>query len=225
MSQNFSDGKQKKVFERYIGVTLDYEQYVYASHRLKDDPHITIFQADAAKKVTWDGMLGSAVKPLMLMEDGDDLSKDKDEKVESWVLALDTLYHFSPSREPLLTFARKKLYASFLAFDLLVGDDVPLWSRTLLRILAVLMGCPYNTFKTEKEYRTLLTECGYAGSKIEMRDISEHVFEPLSRFLEDRDKALQRFGWSLGKLRAAKWLFDWWGRSGIVRGMVIVARK
>lgn len=33
------------------------------------------------------------------------------------------------------------------------------------------------------------------------------------------------FGIKLGKYRAARIVFDWWARSGIVRGAVVVARS
>jgi hypothetical protein len=159
------------------------------------------------------------------MKDVDEMLGQKGWETDCWVLALDTLYHFSPSREPLFGFAGTNIRASIMAYDLLLADDTPLFSRFLLSFIGVLMGCPFDAFKTEREYKELLERCGYDKSKIEMRDISEHIFRPLSQFLHERDTRLQRYGWGLGKLKAAEWLFGWWARSELVRGVIIVARR
>jgi hypothetical protein len=221
LSQPTPEGNPKLVFDRYIGVTLDRQQYDYASSRLPSSSKLIIHKGDGAKPETWSRHSEYSVEDMLYLRD----EKIEEKDVDGWVLALDTLYHFSPSREPLLTFARKDLKASILAFDLLVSDEVPVFTPILLCILAVLMGCPYNTFKTEVEYKSLLVNSGFEECKIEMRDISKEVFSPLSRFLEERDRELHMFGWGLGKLKPAMWLFRWWARSGVVRGMIIVARS
>jgi hypothetical protein len=88
-----------------------------------------------------------------------------------------------------------------------------------------MMGCPYDTLKTEQEHHGLFVLAEYEAKNIELRDISELVFAPLSQFLKHRKKTLENFGRDLGKLNAARWLFGWWPRSGIVRGFIVVRGK
>jgi hypothetical protein len=53
-----------------------------------------------------------------------------------------------------------------------------------------MMGCPYETLKTEQEYHGLFVLAGYEAKNIELGDISELVFAPLSQFLKHRKKKL-----------------------------------
>jgi hypothetical protein len=216
--------QRSALLDRYIGITLDPDQYKYTnkiltSRSLTNDPAIEIFCHDAANPTLWDDKLAAAVKGLSSP------SSPEQEEVDCWVLALDTMYHFFPSRLPILTYARHELNASVMAFDLILSNNASHLSCLLLRLLAEMMGCPYDAFKTEREYRSLFVQAGYHPEKIELRDISEFVFAPLAQFLEDRKKTLEQFGWGLGKLNAARWLFGWWSRSGIIRGVIVVARK
>jgi hypothetical protein len=216
--------ERSPLLDQYIGITLDPGQFNYANKMLasrgtSNDPAIKIFRNDAANPTVWDDELAGAVKGLSSRV------SPKQEEGDCWVLALDTMYHFSPSRLPILTCARRELNASVMAFDLILSNNTSPLSCLLLRLLAEMMGCPSDTFKTEQEYRGLFVQAGYKAENIELRDISEFVFAPLSQFLEDRKKALEQFGWGLGKLNAARWLFGWWSRSGIVRGVIVVARK
>ena len=71
----------------------------------------------------------------------------------------------------------------------------------------------------------MLLDVGYIHENIEMKDISSHVFEPLTKYLDERERLLHSYGWGLGKLVAAKWLFGWWAKSGVVKGMIIVAKS
>ncbi|RFU24966.1 hypothetical protein B7463_g11372, partial [Scytalidium lignicola] len=224
---------EEKLLDSYIGITLDSGQFNYAYQRLVsdgllDEPRINIFCADAGKPAAWNEKLTRTVKGVHESnpsEPNPSVHEVVPEEVNCWVLALDTLFHFSPSRLPILTYAKRELDASVLAYDLLLADRTPFLSRLGLMIIARFMGCPYGAFKTEREYRGLYLQAGYAEENIELRDISEHVFRPLSSFLAEREKALEMFGWRLGKLKAAKWLFEWWARSGIIRGVIVVARK
>ncbi|KAF2179264.1 hypothetical protein K469DRAFT_596526 [Zopfia rhizophila CBS 207.26] len=219
------------LFSKYTGITLDGQQFHYAKQRLEDlqiidenvsDPSLfypigfqtqaRIFCADAAKPETWSPDLLSRTK-----------IRRKRKWKETWVLALDTLYHFYPSRWPVLKYFRQHVGASLMAFDLILADDIPGPTLMLLRLLTTLMGAPWANFVTGSEYRAELAKAGYKD--IQIRDISEHTFGPLANFLERREKELAVIGFGLGKLRAAKWIFEWWARTGNVRGIIVIARK
>lgn len=216
--------ESRALFDKYVGITVDNVQYDYALQRLskftsaqgtRPECSIEIFKADAAKPKMWSAELRQAVT-----------SHDrKNYTNETWVLALDSLYHFSPSREPVLTYACSELQASFMAFDLLLADETTRFDRILLRIVALLMSAPQSNFITIRQYREQLVRCGYSASKLEIRDVSDRVFEPLSAFLDEREEQLRTIGLGLGAFRVAKWLFKWWARSGVVRGCIITARR
>jgi hypothetical protein len=222
-------GSEIPLLNHYIGITLDQEQFKYASDRLRqvNNPSIQIYCADAANPALWNDRLDSEVKQLASNPSLNYILADEHNPVDvdCWVLALDTLYHFSPSRSPILDYARKELNASIMAFDLLLTERTSFISRLLLALVAALMGCPYDTFKTTSEYRAMLISAGYLDKNIEITDVSEHVFRPLVAFLERRESHLEEFGWSLGRLKAAKCLFNWWASNGAVKGAIIVARK
>jgi hypothetical protein len=202
--------------QHYIGITIDARQFQYADRRLDSldlsNEQIHLFCADASSPSTWSEELTKAVEHWKTNTSGD-----------KWVLALDTLYHFSPSRWGILTYASKELGASLMAFDLILAPGVPLAQRLLLRVLTKLMGAPWANFVREDEYRSKLKTCGYEN--VEIRDVSEHVFGPLANFLYKRDRQLKDIGLGLGKFRAAAWLFQWWATSGIIRGCIVVAKK
>jgi len=218
------------LFDSYTGITIDFGQANYAcgrlhAHNLLDEPRILLFCADAANPKSWEAkeeltgkMAGN--KKRTVLPPLTTRTKDK----HRWFLALDCLYHFSPSREPILNHAFKEAEASIMAFDLLLSDNASAVARFLLSQLGKLMGCPSNAFITESEYRVLLVSAGYSNGNIYFKDISEHVFAPLTNFLSKRDTLLQSFGWGLGKLGVAKKLFEWWAKSGVVRGMIVVAK-
>jgi hypothetical protein len=201
------------LFNRYIGITLDKNQYHYAQHRIQDRAkrNIELFCADGAKPQEWKLKLKQSIKTMV------------DQADETWVLALDTLYHFSPSRWPLISFASKTLQASLMAFDLCLADNISLSNLLLLRIVTKLMGAPWANFVTQDQYRVKLIEAGYED--IVLRDISDDVFGPLATFLEEQDKRLRVIGYGLGKFQAALWMFKWWARTGIIRGVIVIARK
>jgi hypothetical protein len=66
---------------------------------------------------------------------------------------------------------------------------------------------------------------GYDEEKVTVKDVSERVFGPLAEYLELQDRKLKALGLGIGKFGVARWMFGWWGRSGVVRGVVVVARK
>lgn len=219
--------KRKPLVESYTGITLNETQYRYAMTRLANTEatlsRAQVFRNNAADPRSWDHP--NLLAQIIAMKTADAAEEDEGATTKNWVLALDSLYHFSPSRLPILKYANNDLNASVMAFDLLLSDKATLAQRILLSFLAKLMGCPMNTFMREREYRRMLREAGYILGNVEMRDISEQCFLPLAEFLERRQEDLRGIGWGLGDFRAAKWMFDWWGRTGIVRGMIIVARR
>jgi hypothetical protein len=219
----------KRLFERYVGITIDRGQFNYAQNRLASSEypkqsHVDVFCADAAKPETWDAKLSTEIENLSISTSSE-MGKQNPEEFDCWILALDTMYHFSPSRQPILKYARTKLNASIMAFDLLLSNDTTPFIRLVMSLIAVLMSCPHDTFKTEKEYRNMLQAAGYKDNQVEMKDISEYVFTPLTNFLNKRERALEEVGWSLGKLTVAKWMFGWWAKSRCIRGVIVVAKK
>lgn len=204
----------KVLFHQYIGITKDAAQCEYAQKRVGElgKENVKLFCADAAKPQLWDGRLKSAVE-----EAGS-------ETEETWLLALDTAYHFSPSRWEVIRHTHDNLGASFMAFDLCLSPTVTAGQRIWLRVLTTLMGAPWVNFDTPAVYKRKLEDVGYSGGDIKIVDISEHVFQHLAEYLERQDARLKTLGMGIGSFAAAKWLFGWWGRTGVVRGIVVVAR-
>jgi hypothetical protein len=223
------DGRPQ--FDQYIGITKDPTQYQYATERVNEltsrntrrtaspsrpadlAPRITLFCADAATPQAWTQALRSTIASAQATSH------------EHWVLALDTAYHFAPSRWPLISHAFTTLDASYMAFDLCLSPRATWAQKTALRVLTTLMGAPWVNFVTPDEYRRRLVGIGYRDEMVRVRDVSEHVFAPLAEYMGEQDRRLKALGLGLGGLRVARWMFAWWGRTGIVRGVVVVARK
>lgn len=110
-----------------------------------------------------------------------------------------------------------------MAFDLCLSPSATLFQKFVLRILTTLMGAPWANFSTPDAYRQKLVDLGYPADGVKIVDISEHVFMPLAEFMDEQNRTLKILGYSLGSLQAAKWLFRWWGETGLVRGVVVVA--
>ncbi|KAJ0414961.1 hypothetical protein BJY00DRAFT_294144 [Aspergillus carlsbadensis] len=201
-----------------------------------------IFCANAAKPASWGEEIHTSLSSYHSKpeEDGsstqntDDNKEEKPRKQDSkaneteeetYLLALDTLYHFTPSRLPLLQYTKQKMNANLMAFDLLLpSHPLPILTRLLLRLLCLFTSTPYSNFLTESQYRALLVEAGYDDSKIEFRDISEHVFPGIAAFMKRRLEEARMFGFKgVGKYRGAGVVFRWWA-TGVVRGVVVVAR-
>jgi hypothetical protein len=215
------------LIDTYIGITLEPAQAalaksrVHGAHEGMENASVRIsaevFRADASDPSSWSGDLLNSVTNLAVSSRSNDTS--------TWLLALDTMYHFRPSRLPLLQYAHSTLHASLMAFDLILADGVSWRERLVLRIVCWLTGSPFGNFVTRDEYLRMLVSAGYDPSRIEMRDISRYVFPGLSVFLGRRIKEAQPFGMKIGKFRAARMVFDWWARSGVVRGVMVVARR
>lgn len=225
------DAQQKQshlLLDSYIGITLEPAQARFAQQRARAELHDSpensstaltaeIFCADAANPRSWSGPLQASISDMA--------ASAKNPSTATWLLALDTMYHFRPSRLPILRFARNTLQASLMAFDIILADEVSWRERLMLRFLCWLTGSPFSNFILQREYIDLLVAAGYDRSQIEIRDVSRHVFKGLADFLGRRVEEAGPFGIKMGKFRAARVVFDWWANSGIVRGVVVVARR
>ncbi|KAL7924597.1 hypothetical protein ACQKWADRAFT_271342 [Trichoderma austrokoningii] len=204
---------------RYVGLTLNETQRQAAQQRLDasllaENMSIRLFQADAAKPESWNKAIGTAV---------DNLS-DKAFS-ECWLLGLDCLYHFSPSRKPIFKHAAQKMEANVMAFDLILGDGVSLWQTLAVRLLGFILLCPWQTFLTEEQYRDQLVECGYDRGDIEVRDVSDHVFAGLAGFLQRQDAALRPYGISLTGYSVVGRVYGWLDRTRVLKAAIVVGRK
>ncbi|KAL2868473.1 uncharacterized protein BJX67DRAFT_41181 [Aspergillus lucknowensis] len=246
--------ESQSLFDSYVGITSLSVQAGFAERRVqarqcaqqKDGdesenatetetttkPRARIFCADAANPASWSPEINASLPPHDSSQKpkGEDHQKAEAEghegkEEETWLLALDTLYHFHPSRTPLLKHAHSTLHASLMAFDLLLPSSWSWSTRFLLRVLCLLTGTPYTNFLTQSQYTALLVEAGYEESNIEFRDISEHVFSGIAAFLGSRERVLRAYGLGggFGKFAGARRVFAWWG-SGVVRGVIVVAR-
>ena len=199
-----------------------------AKEQIGKGEHVKIFCADAAQPAKWADELKEAIKPNLakqLRENSQKSSLSKLRKQETWILGLDALYYFSPSREPIFNHAYQKLQASIAAFDLIFGEGTTLVERICMRIIALLMGCPMGNFMTASQYKKQLLKAGYEDDKIEISDISEYVFKGLTDYLKKRDEELEvNLGRGIGNHKMFGWVLRWWSRNGIVRGCIIVAK-
>ncbi|KAH7147772.1 hypothetical protein DER46DRAFT_515236 [Fusarium sp. MPI-SDFR-AT-0072] len=208
---------------RYVGLTLNDAQVQTSRRRIYrelseagtafDAEAFSLFRADAAKPQTWSPQIKEAVYSLA------------DEKyTERWLLALDCIYHFSPSRKPVLSHAAKELDANYMAFDLLLNEKASTKDIWRARLIGKMMGCPLRTFLSETEYRDQLAECGYDRNEITIKEITDDVFSGLVKFLDRQDKLLAEYGITMGGFKLAGRLFNWFDKSRVVRAVVVVAR-
>lgn len=226
----------------YVGVTIVLSQVEFASRRLanmededagteskpRQRQRARLFHADAAKPSSWAADLKQAVSSdyASSSSTATDRRLPHDRmRPEPWVLALDTLYHFRPSRRAFVEYVCSDMQASMMAFDLVLSDSASVWNRLLLMAICWVSGTPFANFLTRAEYEAMLVEAGYSRERIEWRDISGHVFGGIARFIKRRDEELKRFGMGVGKFRVAEYVFDWWASSGVIRGVVVVARR
>ncbi|KAJ5133987.1 uncharacterized protein N7443_004389 [Penicillium atrosanguineum] len=215
------------LIDTYIGITLEPAQAELAQSRVHNArPDVEkssartsaeVFRADASDPSSWPAELLGSIADLAASSEDDDTS--------TWLLALDTMYHFRPSRLPLLQYAHDTLHASFMAFDLVLSEGTSWQQRLILRLVCWLTGSPFSNFITEEDYIPMLVNAGYDPSRISIRDVSRQVFPGISGFLNRRVKEAQPFGMKMGKFRAAGIVFGWWAKSGVVRGVVVVARR
>ena len=232
-------GEQSLILARecyqYIGITIDKDQLNFALSRrewenleaeypsssatksTKDDRKAQLYLADAAKPVCWSRQLRDATSTK---------NGQENEENACWVLALDCLYHFSPSRKPVLHFANHNANASIMAFDLILSPSSTVLQRFLLRILTLIMGVPSSNFITKTQYEDQLIKAGYSKDRISISDISDGVFSGLAGFIEKRDEDWRTFtGQGIGPYRMFARILRWWEKSGVVRGVIVVAKR
>jgi len=211
------------VLKAYVGITLESHHFCIAQERLglKQSNTNTVFKiycADAGTPASWTSEIRNSVSLACQ-------TNDENGDHENWLLGLDTLYHFQPSRWPVIEYANRKLGASLMAFDLCIAENLSVRQRIILRLMTFFGQSPFANWVTIQEYRERLVVAGYARERIEIRDISEHVFGPLAGFLREKEVELEQYGLSIGRFRYTAKMFAWWGRTGMVRGCIIVARK
>ncbi|PKX93157.1 uncharacterized protein P174DRAFT_372772 [Aspergillus novofumigatus IBT 16806] len=224
----------RPLFDSYVGLTVVNSQADFARDRLSQVRSITdlegttqettdvkIFAANAADPSSWESSLKRAIFGQSVK--GEPIQECM-KKTHTWLLALDTLYHFQPSRDRLFKCAYQDMQASIMAFDLLLSDQATPWERFVLRLMCLVAGMPYGNFVTKTGYKRILTQAGYESTLIEMRDISEHVFPGIANFLRKQDAELSKYGMTIGRYKGAANAFDWWGQTGVVRGVIVVAR-
>ncbi|EAW10114.1 uncharacterized protein ACLA_045790 [Aspergillus clavatus NRRL 1] len=242
--------QHQPLFDSYTGLTIAPTQAATARARVAALPSRSshshshshsrtpacktqIFCADAADPSSWPVEIHASLRSRTKGQDeneneteNEDEDEENENENETWLLALDTLYHFRPSRRALLQHAARELRASLMAFDLLLSETASWWQRLVLRAICWVTGTPYANFVTRAEYEALLVGGGgYALADVEVRDVSGEVFAGLAGFLARRERELRPFGIGVGKFRGARVVFDWWARSGVVRGVVVVARR
>lgn len=219
IQEGLYDRSQQKPLKAYVGITLENAQYCIAQERLnlkQSDGTFQIYCADAGRPQSWNPELRNAVSSAC---------QSTKEEHENWILGLDSLYHFQPSRWPVIEHAKKEINASLMAFDLCIAEDLSMWQRLMVWLMALFGQSPFANWVTIRQYRERLVLAGYDSERIEIRDISEHVFGPLAGYLKRREAELERYGLSIGRFRYAAKMFAWWSRTGIVRGCIIVARR
>lgn len=151
------------------------------------------------------------------------------EEHEHWTLGLDSLYHFRPSRIPILKYTHDKLNSNLMAFDLFrpspSSSTNPLLQSLFLRALCLIASIPYQNLLTKQEYTQMLVEkVGYKKENIIIEDISEYVFPGLERFVSQRTKEMEKLG-----VKWKRWMgfkgVAWIVKTGLLRGGVVVVRK
>lgn len=95
------------LIDTYVGITLEPAQAALAKSRVHDESSVQIsadvFCADASDPTSWSGDLLDSMTEMAASEDID---------TSTWLLALDTMYHFCPSRLPLLRQVRSRQWIS-----------------------------------------------------------------------------------------------------------------
>ncbi|KAJ6788821.1 hypothetical protein PWT90_02824 [Aphanocladium album] len=211
---------------RYVGLTLNQAQLSLAYQRIEREiananrhgvklwpESFRLFGADAARPETWD-------RPVRALVDGlaDETFHDR------WLLGLDCMYHFSPSRTPLLLYAARELKANFMAFDLVLNDKAYFSARMMAKLFGRVTGCPFNAFLTEEKYLEQLVDAGYERETVEFRDVTSDVFSGLVAYIEKQQRSLKPYGIAMGSFGMAKRIFNWIDGTGVLRAVIVVAR-
>ena len=210
----------------------------------KQKTNIRLFNTDASNPYVWPPSLHLALLPPpspptsplsprqglqklpSTIEHSPSAPGEADIPDEHWTLALDSLYHFRPSRVPVLHYTHDILQSNLLAFDLLRPSPAgvsPL-RYLFLRAFCVIASVPYKNLLTKEEYIEMLVEkVGYHREDILIQDISEFVFPGLFKYISQRTKEMEKIG-----IRWKHWsgfkAVGWAVQAGLFRGGVVVAR-
>ncbi|KAK4199169.1 hypothetical protein QBC40DRAFT_349614 [Triangularia verruculosa] len=210
----------------YVGITINQTQQRLALRKWHSEPvksrsggmkldSFHLFCADASKPHAWSEEIQSALNKF----------NEPKQCTRKWLLASDCLYHFSPSRQPIWQHAARNLGMNFMGSDLCLSETATLRQTIVARVIGVLMGCPWNAFLTEEDYREQLVASGFERASIIINDISDDVFPGLVAFLEKQDKALAESGISLGPgFRLARRVFGWFAASSVIKAVTVVAK-
>ena len=208
---------------QWVGLMISPVQVHIADTRLQEtqkslpkmDSKYRIFTADAAKPKSWSSEIQDSVRSS---------SSDSD----LWLVALDTLVDFRPSRKGVLSYARNELGASVAITDHLKKEDMTGLDSAKTWASFQLLDTPLNSILTRRQYIELLVECGFKRENISIVPYTEHVYAPYSRFIEQQGRRWQEMGgsnWDYMDFTLAGWVTGWWARSGLVEACMIVARR
>jgi hypothetical protein len=168
---------------------------------------------------------GAAVEPVVNAANGSPPEAGDNTETERWVVALDCLYHFFPSREEIFGYAHRELGASIMAFDLLLAPDISKFDWLMLWMICLFTSAPVSNFMFEREYRRQLEASGYLADNIAMDDITGDCFKPLAQFLAKREKDLSKLGIRSSEgFCLAKTMFRWFATGKVVRAYTVVAK-
>ncbi|KAL2362778.1 hypothetical protein RJZ56_004314 [Blastomyces dermatitidis] len=200
---------------------------------------VELFCGDAAKPHAWSEEIQRSIstafrKGEYAEEGGGDDGGEKPAE-ERYVLGLDALYHFNPSRQELFEYSYSTLQATILAFDLFLppkshsSSPLETVKRSLntfaLRCLTPALSAPFSNFVTIAEYKRLVEKAGYGPEHITIEDITEDVFPGLAQFFEKRIQEMSALGLKgFTKWRVSGWLFRWLAGGQVLRAGVVVAK-
>ncbi|PGH06440.1 hypothetical protein AJ79_06530 [Helicocarpus griseus UAMH5409] len=240
------------LFQHYTGITIEKMQCEFAKSRVTEAARggsntgnvpkppqsggrskelaggtVDLFCGDASKPSTWPDDIQKSISAAFRQDDGTE--------GERYVLGLDTLYHFSPSRHELFKHSHSTLHATLLAFDLFLPPESHSPSflvnakrrlnRLALRCLTSALSAPFSNFVTIAEYKNQLEKVGYAPEDITIEDITEDVFPGLASFFERRIQEMSALGLEgFTKWRVSGWLFRWIASGQVLRAGIVVAR-
>ncbi|KAF8455228.1 hypothetical protein BGX38DRAFT_1267495 [Terfezia claveryi] len=192
--------------------------------------NISLYTADASNPASWPSSFHLSLL-LTLSPSTSPYSQPPSQKPspavphEHWTLGLDSLYHFRPSRVPVLKYTHDKLQSNLLAFDLLRPSSGTSVTQSLfLRAVCIAASIPYHNLLTKEEYiQMLVTKVGYHEEEIIIEDISDFVFPGLAGFISRRTKEMEKIG-----MRWKRWagfkVVAWVLQKGLLRGGVVLAR-
>ncbi|KAF8423272.1 hypothetical protein EV426DRAFT_534422 [Tirmania nivea] len=229
----------------YVGITLSKVQYNFAKKRildrLEDDTpmpfsllngdqkrkgNISLYTADASNPASWPSSLHLSLLPA-LSPPTSPFSQPPSQKPSPahWTLGLDSLYHFRPSRLPVLKYTHDKLQSNLLAFDLLrPSSRMSVTQSLFLRAFCIAASIPYHNLLTKEEYiHMLVTQVGYHEEEIIIEDISDFVFPGLASFVSRRTREMEKIGMKWRRWAGFK-VVAWVVQKSLLRGGVVLAR-